>query len=76
VTSGSRYSYLSWFAQGSEDAERGIKPIDATEDIGAGGQWWVQRIIEDYANHLSVKYGNSIPDGMLAYTSRKQDHKY
>lgn len=76
VTSGSRYSYLSWFAQGSEDAERGIKPIDSTEDIGAGGQWWVPRIIEDYANHLSVKYGDSIPDGMLAYTSRKQDHKY
>lgn len=76
VTNGSRYSYLSWFAQGSEDENRGINPIEPTDDIGAGGQWWVPNIIEDYAKHLSVKYGESIPDGLLAYTSRKPDHKY
>lgn len=75
VTSGSRYSYLSWFAQGSEDKDRGINPIEAAGDIGAGGQWWVPNIIDDYANHLNTKYGQAIPDSMAAFTSRKSDHK-
>lgn len=74
ITSGCRYSYLSWFAQGSEDGERGVNPVEANGDIGAGGQWWVRNIIDDYTKHLTVKYGASIPGGLLAHTSRKNDH--
>jgi predicted 2-oxoglutarate/Fe(II)-dependent dioxygenase YbiX len=74
VTSGSRYSYLGWFAQGSADTERGINPVIPSKDIGPGGQWWETSVIEDYAKFIQTKYGQNIPEDRLAYTSRQYDH--
>ena len=74
VTSGSRYSYLGWFAQGSADQDRGVNPIVPTGPIGPGGQWWETSVIEDYSFFLKTKYGENIPEDKQAYTSRKNDH--
>jgi hypothetical protein len=79
VTSGSRYSYLSWFAQGSPDIQKGISPEYPTtyEDRELGGQWWMTSIIEDYDNYLMEKYGDEgkIPKGAMPFKSRQSDHK-
>lgn len=74
VTRGSRYSYLAWFAQGSEDRERGVNPVIPKSDIGPGGQWWETSIIDDYAEFLINKYGEEIPSEKIAYLSRQNDH--
>ncbi len=76
VTRGSRYSYLSWFAQGSESEDKGICPMVPDTYYKNHGQWWMTSIVEDYAAHLEVKYENSagIPDKLLDFKSRKNDH--
>jgi predicted 2-oxoglutarate/Fe(II)-dependent dioxygenase YbiX len=79
VTSGSRYSYLSWFAQGSPNQERGISPQEpgGTDYRPVGGQWWLPTIVEDYERYLMAKYGDEgkIPMGATPFKSRKDDHK-
>lgn len=79
VTSGSRYSYLSWFAQGSPNTEKGISPEYPVTHEGraVGGQWWMTSIIDDYNNYLMEKYGDEgkIPNGAMPFKSRKDDHK-
>lgn len=79
VTSGSRYSYLSWFAQGSPNQERGISPQEpgSTDGRPVGGQWWLPTIVEDYEQYLMAKYGDEgkIPMGAAQFKSRKDDHK-
>ncbi len=79
VTSGSRYSYLSWFAQGSPNEEKGISPQHPTSDSdrAVGGQWWLPNLITDYENYLMSKYGDEgkIPTGAFQFKSRKDDHK-
>lgn len=79
VTSGSRYSYLSWFAQGSPNPERGISPNEPSGmvDRPIGGQWWMPNIIDDYNYYLMEKYGDEgkIPLGASPFKSRKDDHK-
>jgi predicted 2-oxoglutarate/Fe(II)-dependent dioxygenase YbiX len=79
VTSGSRYSYLSWFAQGSANPERGISPNEPTlEQVRPiGGQWWMPDLVKDYEQHLMSKYGDEgkIPTGKAVFKSRKDDHK-
>jgi predicted 2-oxoglutarate/Fe(II)-dependent dioxygenase YbiX len=79
VTSGSRYSYLSWFAQGSPNTEKGISPQEPSdpENRQVGGQWWLSDIVEDYGNYLMDKYGDEgkIPTGAAPFKSRKDDHK-
>jgi len=76
VTRGSRYSYLSWFAQGSEDRDKGICPMVPDEYYKNEGQWWLNTIIEDYESHLDSKYQNSdlIPQGKVSFKSREKDH--
>lgn len=74
VTSGSRYSYLAWFAQGSADTERGVNPVVPQSPIGPGGQWWETSVIGDYAKFIKKKYGDNIPEEKLAYLSRRIDH--
>ena len=79
ITSGSRYSYLSWFAQGSPQQEKGVSPQypDTSNDRPIGGQWWMPTIIADYSKHLIGKYGDEgrIPHGATPFKSRKDDHK-
>ena len=79
ITSGSRYSYLSWFAQGSPQQEKGVSPQypDTSNDRPIGGQWWMPTIIADYSKHLIDKYGDEgrIPHGATPFKSRKDDHK-
>lgn len=77
VTRGSRYSYLSWFAQGSEDEQRGISPRVSDTYYKNHGQWWLDRIIEDYDSHLRAKYPNQelIPEHLTAFRERKNDHR-
>lgn len=79
VTSGSRYSYLSWFAQGSPNQERGISPQEpgGTNGRPVGGQWWLPTIVEDYERYLMGKYGDEgkIPMEAAQFKSRKDDHK-
>jgi len=76
VTRGSRYSYLSWFAQGSENHEKGINPLVPTEYYQNEGQWWLTSIIDDYDNHLVSKYvkDDLIPQKLLAHRNRENDH--
>lgn len=75
VTSGSRYSYLSWFAQGTGTTDSGIAPMIHDGTYRSGGQWWMETIIEDFGNHLSEKYGENIPCELSAYRNRSDDHK-
>jgi hypothetical protein len=79
ITSGSRYSYLSWFAQGSPQHDKGVSPQepDASATRAIGGQWWMPTIVEDYGKYLIDKYGDEgkIPLGATPFKSRKDDHK-
>lgn len=79
ITSGSRYSYLSWFAQGSPQQEKGVSPQypESSNDRPIGGQWWMPTLIADYEKHLMDKYGDEgrIPPGATPFKSRKNDHK-
>jgi len=79
ITSGSRYSYLSWFAQGSPQQEKGVSPQypESSDDRPIGGQWWMPTLIADYDKHLMDKYGDEgrIPPGATPFKSRKNDHK-
>ena len=79
ITSGSRYSYLSWFAQGSPQQEKGVSPQypNSSDDRLVGGQWWMPTLIADYSKHLMDKYGDEgrIPPGATPFKSRKDDHK-
>lgn len=79
ITSGSRYSYLSWFAQGSPQQDKGVSPQepDASATRAIGGQWWMPTIVEDYDKYLMDKYGDEgkIPLGATPFKSRKDDHK-
>jgi hypothetical protein len=79
ITSGSRYSYLSWFAQGSPQQEKGVSPqyLESSDDRPIGGQWWMPTLIADYDKHLMDKYGDEgrIPPGATPFKSRKNDHK-
>lgn len=58
VTSGSRYSYLGWYAQGSAHSEKGIDPNEPQETNLIGGQWWMPTFLEDYKKYITEKYGN------------------
>jgi hypothetical protein len=79
ITSGSRYSYLSWFAHGSPHEDKGISPQEPSDSHGRpiGGQWWIPTIVEDYGKYLMDKYGDEgrIPLGATPFKSRKDDHK-
>jgi hypothetical protein len=76
VTRGTRYSYLCWFAQGSEDEEKGIVPQVPDIYYKNSGQWWLNTIIEDYDSHLSRKYSDTgIPENLIAFRERKDDHR-
>lgn len=74
VTSGKRYSYLAWFAQGSGQQEHNINPTNVLTENG--GQIWLEEIIEDYDAYVMAKYGNSAPAGIIAHKSRANDHAY
>jgi hypothetical protein len=74
VTRGTRYSYLSWFAQGSEDSDRGVNPVHPGESAQRRGQWWMNSVIDDYEKYLVGKYGSNIPHDSAAFLSRKNDH--
>jgi hypothetical protein len=77
VTSGTRYSYLSFFAQGSESPDKQISPIVRKNQWTPGGQWWLPTVIEDFENHLVQKYGGleNIPEHLYGFKSRAYDHK-
>jgi hypothetical protein len=79
ITSGSRYSYLSWFAQGSPQQDKGVSPQEPKDLTGRpiGGQWWMPTIVDDYGKYLMDKYGDEgkIPLGSTPFKSRKDDHK-
>lgn len=78
VTSGSRYSYLSWFAQGSEYPEKGINPRhEESEDGIIDGQFWVKTIIDDYQNYIKTKYADApeISGKLFQIESRAYDHE-
>lgn len=79
VKSGSRYSYLMWFAQGSPNPESGVSPREPREKIGKdiGGQWWLPTLIDDYENYLLDKYNelSNIPFDVNFFKLRPDDHK-
>lgn len=73
VTSGSRYTYLGWFAQGSAMPAKGISP---QPDISVnGGQVWLNSLVEDYDSYINSKYGGNPPDVSVAHRSRSNDHE-
>ena len=76
VTKGSRYSYLGWFAQGSDYPEKGINPNVPQEAEFVDGQWWLPNVIEDYENYILEKYGDmtNVPYETLMAKSRPKDH--
>jgi hypothetical protein len=75
VTRGTRYSYLGWFAQGSADPDRGVKPFEDKETMAMGNQLWLKTIIEDYKEYIDSKYAvGSAPESLTLFNSRKKDH--
>lgn len=74
VISGKRYSYLAWFAQGSEDTRHNISPTENMTDNG--GQVWLKTIVEDYDKYITDKYGENPPAELVAHRGRKNDHAY
>ena len=76
VTGGCRYSYLTWFAQGSPDEARGIKPKVQAEWLDTSGQWWLTSLVEDYENHILNKYPepSSRKPNLLNFRRRDRDH--
>ena len=76
VTQGTRYSYLGWFAQGSEDTNRGVNPQHEKMSESIGGQYWMKTIIEDYEKYIYNKYPDNAtrPSHLLAVSSRQKDH--
>ena len=79
VTSGSRYSYLGWYAQGSAHPEKGINPNEPQETDFVDGQWWMPTIVEDYERYITEKYlePGKIPINLMPFSSRKkEDYSY
>ena len=76
VTRGTRYSYLGWFAQGSEDANKGVNPQHEKSSESIGGQYWMKTIIEDYEKYIYDKYPDNAtrPSHLLAVSNRQKDH--
>lgn len=72
VTSGKRYSYLAWFAQGSEHIEHNINPQNLI--TANGGQVWLQNTVADFDNYVSTKYGQNPPAELVSHRSRRKDH--
>ena len=76
VTRGTRYSYLGWFAQGSEDERRGVNPQHEKSSSTIGVQYWMKTIIEDYEQYIVEKYpdASTRPSHLLAVSNRQKDH--
>jgi predicted 2-oxoglutarate/Fe(II)-dependent dioxygenase YbiX len=76
VTRGTRYSYLGWFAQGSEHQERGVNPLHEKKSEVIGGQYWMKTLVEDYEAYIIDKYPDAVtrPSHLLAVSSRQKDH--
>jgi len=78
VTRGTRYSYLSWYAQGSEAPEKGVDPKIEEEDAEVvGGQYWLTTVIDDYEKYVRSKYEDQsqIPEHLLLSLGRPKDHE-
>lgn len=50
-----RYGYVGYFAQGSEQPDRGIK-IRQPSNVVDGGQVWMPEIFNDYISYIENKY--------------------
>jgi hypothetical protein len=79
VTRGSRYSYLAWYAQGSENQDKGISPMLGHKEYKPGAQWWLDTIVEDYESFITQKIDNGLVEqsrfgDVLAFRSRANDH--
>lgn len=77
VTRGTRYSYLSWYAQGSEDHARGISPHEEENLEVVVGQYWLKTVIEDYESYVRSKYKDqsNVPEHLLLALGRPKDHE-
>lgn len=73
VTSGERYAYVGYFAQGSSDPERGINIANDTGQIDSS-QVWMPELFKDYTDHIEKKYKENDPakDKLLKVTKRQQ----
>jgi len=75
ITGGKRYSYLSWFAQGSAHEEKGINPVAEPRSDGVlDGQYWMKDLLSDYEKHLSSKYDDEERNRKTHIQSRQNDH--
>jgi len=59
ITDGARYAYISYFSQGSPDAQRGISPAERM-DLLMSSQVWIPELFEDYRTYLIGKYGDGL----------------
>lgn len=64
ITRGTRYSYLEYFGQGSNDPERGISIREPNSDLH-GGQVWMPDLFDDYVSHVKNKWGDTNGDLLL-----------
>ena len=69
VESGTRYSYVTWFGQGSEASDRNIEIHDYREP-GIAGKTWLSNIRQDFHNYI-IKNNLEIP----AVLKRLPDHE-
>jgi hypothetical protein len=53
---GERYAYVGYFAQGSNDIEKGIN-IRNPSNVIDSGQVWMPNIVDDYLIQVEKKYG-------------------
>lgn len=58
-TGNSRFAYISYFSQGSEDVNKGISPSEKSDRI-ISTQVWVPEIFIDYESYLKDKYGDDL----------------
>lgn len=59
ITSGTRYSYVSWFGQGSADETKNIRPQHRADASNAPGQVWMDHLYEDFKSLAGAEAGSA-----------------
>lgn len=70
IESGTRFSYLQYFGQGSSSPDKGIAICEDGPNI-RGGQVWVRSLFSDYREHIEQKYKHPEAGKMLLPLQRE-----
>lgn len=73
VSSGERYAYVGYFAQGSSDPEKGINIKDDTGQADSG-QVWMPELFNDYIDFIENKYKDNYDKKDLLLKAARRQH--